>query len=109
MANNSLGAARRTVLGKKVKALRRSGITPANVYGHKIESTAVQANTVDVVHLLRAAGRNAIIDLKIEDEAAVCAFFRGDPELVATLKVLIGRAIKRGQKVPGITTREGYV
>jgi large subunit ribosomal protein L25 len=70
MANNSLGAARRTVLGKKVKALRRSGITPANVYGHKIESTAVQANTVDVVHLLRAAGRNAIIDLKIEDEAA---------------------------------------
>lgn len=46
---------------------------------------------------------------KIEDEAAVCAFFRGDPELVATLKVLIGRAIKRGQKVPGIITREGYV
>jgi large subunit ribosomal protein L25 len=70
MANNSLGAAPRTVLGKKVKALRRSGVTPANVYGHKVESTAVQASTVEVTHLLRAAGRNAIIDLKIEGEAA---------------------------------------
>jgi large subunit ribosomal protein L25 len=70
MANNSLSAAPRTVLGKKVKALRRTGVTPANVYGHKVESTAVQADTVELVHLLRAAGRNAIIDLKVEGEAA---------------------------------------
>jgi len=70
MANNSLTAAPRTLLGKKVKALRRTGVTPANVYGHKVESTAVQADTVELVHLLRAAGRNAIIDLKVEGEAA---------------------------------------
>jgi large subunit ribosomal protein L25 len=70
MANNQLTAAPRTVLGKKVRALRRSGITPANVYGHKVESTAVQADTVAVTHLLRAAGRNAIIDLRIEGEDA---------------------------------------
>lgn len=70
MANNALSAAPRTVLGKKVKALRRSGVTPANVYGHKVDSTAVQADTVELTHLLRAAGRNAIIDLKVEGEAA---------------------------------------
>jgi hypothetical protein len=46
---------------------------------------------------------------EIKDEAAVCAYFRGDPDLVAVLKTLIGRAIKKGQTVPGITTREGYV
>jgi large subunit ribosomal protein L25 len=70
MANKSLGAAPRTVLGKKVKALRRAGITPANVYGHKVESTSLQADTVELTHLLRAAGRNAIIDLKVEGEDA---------------------------------------
>lgn len=46
---------------------------------------------------------------QITDEAAVCAFFRGDPDLVAVLKTLAGRAIKKGQTVPGTTTREGYV
>lgn len=46
---------------------------------------------------------------EIKDEAAVCAYFRGDPDLVAVLKTLIGRAIKKGHTVPGITTREGYV
>lgn len=45
---------------------------------------------------------------QITDEAAVCAFFRGDPDLTALLKTLALRAIKRGQTVPGITTREGY-
>ncbi|MEX0750741.1 MAG: 50S ribosomal protein L25 [Dehalococcoidia bacterium] len=70
MANNSLSAAPRTVLGKKVKALRRSGVTPANIYGHKVDSTAVQADTAELTHLLRAAGRNAIIDLTVEGEAA---------------------------------------
>jgi large subunit ribosomal protein L25 len=70
MANNQLGATPRTVLGKKVKALRRTGVTPATVYGNKVESTALQADTVQVTHLLRAAGRNAIIDLKVEGEPA---------------------------------------
>ena len=41
-----LTVAQRSVLGKKVKALRRSGITPANVYGHRIESQAVEVDTV---------------------------------------------------------------
>lgn len=70
MADNQLGAAPRTVLGKKVKALRRSGVTPANVYGHKVDSTALQADTVELTHLLRAAGRNAIISLKVDGEPA---------------------------------------
>jgi len=66
MANKELAVAPRTVLGKKVKALRRSGVTPGNIYGHKIASQAVQADTAELVHLLRASTRNAIIDLKLE-------------------------------------------
>jgi len=32
----------RSVLGKRVRALRRGGLTPANVYGHGVESRALQ-------------------------------------------------------------------
>jgi len=69
MANSELRVAPRTVLGKKVKALRRSGVTPANVYGHKIDSLALQAPTVELTHVLRGLGRNALIDLRVEGEA----------------------------------------
>lgn len=68
MAENELKVAQRSVTGKKVAALRRSGQTPANVFGHRIESTSVQADTVELTHLLRAMGRNAIITLRVEGE-----------------------------------------
>ena len=38
----TLSATNRTVLGKKVKHLRREGVLPANVYGRGVESTAIQ-------------------------------------------------------------------
>ncbi len=69
MANKELAVSARQVLGKKVKALRRTGVTPANIYGHKIESTAVQADTAALIQLLRGSTRNAIIDLRIEGES----------------------------------------
>lgn len=58
----------RTVLGKKVKTLRRLGITPANVYGHRVESQAVQAETATIAQLLRTGARNVIINLHVEGE-----------------------------------------
>ena len=70
MANSELNAAPRTVLGKKVAQLRRTGQTPANIFGHKIESTSVQANTVELVQLLRHSSRNAIINVSVAGEAA---------------------------------------
>ncbi len=60
----------RSVLGKKVKTLRREGLTPANVYGHGIESQALQVDTVTLTHALRSLGRNAVLSLHIEGEKA---------------------------------------
>jgi len=68
MADVQLSVTPRDVLGKKVAALRRQGLTPANVYGRNLESRAVQVETVVLTHLLRSAGRNVIVDLRIEDE-----------------------------------------
>lgn len=70
MANAELQVAPRTVLGKKVASLRRNGQTPANVFGHRVESQAVQADTAALTHLLRGITRNAIINLQVDGEPA---------------------------------------
>ena len=70
MANSKLEVRPRTVTGKKVASLRRGGVTPANIFGHKIDSTAVEADTAELTHLLRGSTKNAIIDLSVAGEAA---------------------------------------
>ncbi len=66
----------REVLGKKVKALRREGVIPANVYGHALESVAIQISKDDLVHLLHSAGRNEIVYLRLDGEEARPTFLR---------------------------------
>ncbi len=58
----------REVLGKKVKALRREGVIPANVYGRALESVAIQVTREALVHILRTAGRNEIIYLRLDGD-----------------------------------------
>jgi len=55
----------REVLGKKVKALRREGVTPANIFGRGVESTAIQVSTDELRHVLKSAGRNEIVYLRL--------------------------------------------
>ena len=54
----------RTLFGSKVGALRRSGKTPANIYGHSIESQAIQADTESLEKILARAGSTHMITLK---------------------------------------------
>ncbi|MDO8615062.1 MAG: 50S ribosomal protein L25 [Dehalococcoidia bacterium] len=59
---------RREVLGKKVKRLRREGLTPANIYGHHVESLAVQMPTDDLRQVLKEAGRNELVYLHLDGD-----------------------------------------
>lgn len=68
MARKELTVYPRQVLGKKVAALRRAGVLPANVYGHGVESVSVQIEVEELQNTLKAATRNEVIDLKIEGE-----------------------------------------
>lgn len=61
-----LTATTRDILGKKVRFLRRRGITPANLYGHQLKSTALQVETHDLKHALARAGMSSLISLKID-------------------------------------------
>ena len=63
-----LAVAPREVLGKNVKRLRREGITPANIYGHGVDSLAVQVPTHDLTHTIKVAGRNTMLQVLVEGE-----------------------------------------
>jgi large subunit ribosomal protein L25 len=56
----------REVLGKKVRALRREGITPANIYGNRIDSQAVQVPSDELLRVLKVAGRNEIVFITLD-------------------------------------------
>lgn len=68
MADYQIEAQTRTVKGKKVKRLRRDGITPITVYGRKIEPMTLQTNTKDLSLTLRDAGGTNLIDLNVDGD-----------------------------------------
>lgn len=63
-----LKAQERTVVGKKVKVLRREGFVPAHVFGNKVETEHVSVKLADFVKTYQQAGESGLIDLKIGEE-----------------------------------------
>ena len=66
MEQIELEVATREVLGKKVRFLRRQGTTPVHLFGHGIESEALQCDTAQLQRVLAQAGRTKLIDLKLD-------------------------------------------
>jgi len=63
-----LEVANREILGKKVKHLRRQGITPVHLFGHGIKSLALQCDTGELERVLAQAGHTGLISLKLNKE-----------------------------------------
>lgn len=57
----------REITGKKVKQLRRVGLTPAVIYGAS-EPVSVQLNTHALYRVLRKSGGSNLIDVQIGDQ-----------------------------------------
>lgn len=66
MEQIELSAATRDILGKKVRFLRRQGLTPANLYGRNVKSTALQVDTTQLKHTLAKAGKSSLVALKVD-------------------------------------------
>lgn len=60
-----LSAEPRSVVGKKVRFLRRQGLVPGNVYGHAA-STAVQIPEREAELTIKRAGRTHLVALKMD-------------------------------------------
>lgn len=68
MEKHSLKATKRKVTGRKVKSLRKDGILPANIYGKKIKSLAVQVAEKEFETLFLKAGETGLVELSVDDE-----------------------------------------
>lgn len=68
MKREKLTVEKRTVLGKKVKKLRREGVLPANIYGKEVKSMAVQVMAKEFEAVFREAGETGLVDLHINGE-----------------------------------------
>ena len=63
-----LTAAKRDVLGKRNRFLRRQGITPAHIFGHNVESQTLQCDTAELKNVISHAGTTRLVSLKIVGE-----------------------------------------
>jgi len=61
-----LSANTREILGKKVRFLRRQGITPVHLFGRNIEPLPLQCDTTELKNILAQAGMTQIVSLKID-------------------------------------------
>lgn len=75
MATITLTASPRAILGKRSRYLRRAGITPANLYGAGIDSTALQVDTRHLIDTIVQTTRNTPVSLQIEGEAEARTVF----------------------------------
>jgi large subunit ribosomal protein L25 len=63
-----LSAKKRTVIGRKVKQLRRQGKLPANIYGRETKSLAIELSLKEFKQVYKLAGETNLVELKVEGE-----------------------------------------
>ena len=71
MGKLTLKAEKRTLLGRKIKKIRQEGLLPANVYGKKVKSLALQLNAKEFAKIYQDAGETGMIDLTVTGENEV--------------------------------------
>ena len=58
----------RATHGKRVRYLRREGITPANLYGRGMDSVSFQVDTRELEQIVHQGARSALVDLTIDGQ-----------------------------------------
>jgi len=66
MEQIELQAINREILGRKVRFLRRQGIIPVHLFGHNVESLALQCEAAQLQRVLAQAGKTRLINLKLD-------------------------------------------
>lgn len=69
MTTYKLKATKRELFGRKLKALRKSGFIPGNVFGPNIKSLSVQFDKKSLVEIIKSAGETALVTVSIEGES----------------------------------------
>jgi large subunit ribosomal protein L25 len=124
MARPKLTADKRTIIGRKVKALRREGILPANLYGQGIKSCALQLNYRDFSSVFEKTGESGLIDLVVGKAKTAWPVLVGDiqvdpvtdnalhvdfRQVDLTKKTIVSVPIELVGKAPAVETDEGVL
>ena len=95
-----LQAAKRTVTGKGVQALRKEGKIPAVVYGAGEESMAIEVGVKDFEKTLKEAGESTVVTLTVDGDEKSVLIHDVDVDPVSNQpRHADFYAIKKGQKV----------
>lgn len=66
MTELKLDVEKRTLLGRKIKRLRKQGILPANIFGKKIKSESIQVDYKTFLKIFGKAGETNVVYLKLD-------------------------------------------
>ena len=91
MTTFELSASTRTIFGRKTKQLRKKGLVPANIFGKKIKSMAIELESSVLLDTMRKAGETGLIHLKVKGDdkshAVIVSGYAQDPVSGAMLHV----------------------
>lgn len=102
MEKLKLSVARRNVLGKKSRFLRREGVTPVHIFGHDIESLALQCDTAQLRKIIAQAGATRPISLEIDGDREPKSVFIREVQRDVFGKQLLHvdfYQVKKGEKI----------
>lgn len=61
---------KRKITGRQVKQLRKDGILPANIFGKKVKSLAIQLSAKEFFPVFEKAGETGVVELTVKSEAS---------------------------------------
>ena len=102
MEELKITAAKRDVLGKRNRFLRRRGITPAHLFGHSLESLALQCDTNELKKIVAHAGTTRLVSLKVDGEKVPKSVFVREIQRDALGKYLLHvdfYQVRKGEKM----------
>ena len=102
MQELKIKATKREVLGKKARFLRSQGITPAHLFGHSLESQALQCDSSELMKVISQAGTTRLISLKVEGDKDAKTVFVREIQRDAMSRVLLHVdffQVRKGEKM----------
>jgi large subunit ribosomal protein L25 len=90
MKKGSLKIEKRTIVGRKVKKLRKEGLLPATIYGKAIASLSVQVSVKEFEKVYKEVGETGLVELSLSSEKTRPVLIKNvqlDPRLSTPLHV----------------------
>jgi len=73
---HQLNAQSRTILGTKVKQIRREGLIPSNIYGKGQPSQAISVNAKELVKMYTQVGESALVEINLDGTSKFPVLFK---------------------------------